>query len=104
MQQRKVYLLLKVTVPYVMVNEFHEYWGSKALPVWIKHGVRHIGSFTNYIGDPINEINRLFEFDSIVHFEEWDRWLTESDEGRALSKVNSRFITSLERRLWLSVY
>jgi len=104
MQRRKVYMQLKVTVPYAMLNEFHEYWGREALPVWIEHGVRHIGSFTNYIGDPVNEIIRLFEFDNIEHFEEWHRWLTESDQGRALMKVNSRFIAKMERKLWLSVY
>ena len=65
MAEKKVYLMIKVRVPFDLVGEFNEYWGRESLPIWLKYGARHIGSFANFVGDPINEIVRLFEFDSI---------------------------------------
>jgi hypothetical protein len=45
------------------LGEFNEFVEGISLLVWIKHGAKHIGSFVNYVGDPINEIVRLFEFE-----------------------------------------
>jgi hypothetical protein len=102
--EKKVYLMIKVRTPFDLVGEFNEFWGRESLPIWIKHGARHIGSFANYVGDPINEIVRLFEFDSVGQWEQWEKFLAESDEGKALVKRLSRYIVSLEKKLLVSVY
>jgi hypothetical protein len=102
--EKKVYLMIKVRTPFDLVGEFNEFWGRESLPVWIKHGARHIGSFANYVGDPINEIVRLFEFDSVGQWEQWEKFLADSDEGKALVKRLSRYIVSLEKKLLVSVY
>ena len=104
MSDNKVYLMIKVKTPFDLVEEFNEFWGRESLPVWIKHGAKHIGSFTNFVGDPINEIVRLFEFDSVAHWEKWEKFLGDSEEGKALVKQLSRYIVSLERKLLTSVY
>ena len=104
MTGKKVYLMIKVRSPFDLVAEFNEFWGRESLPIWIRHGAKHIGSFTNYVGEPINEIVRLFEFDSIAEWEKWEKFLEEDEEGKALIKRLSKYIVSLERRLLLSIY
>ena len=104
MAEKKVYLMIKVRTPFDLVNEFHEFWGKESLPIWIKHGAKHVGSFVNYVGDPINEIVRLFEFDSVAQWEQWEKFLADSPEGKALVKRLSKYIVSLERKLLYSVY
>lgn len=103
MLERKVYLLIKVRVHSGLVGEFNEYWAKESLPFWLKHGARHIGSFVNFVGDPTNEIIRLFEFDNLLQWQQWEKFLAESEEGVNLLKGLSRFISSLERKLLLSV-
>lgn len=104
MSNKKIYLMIKVKTPFEMVSEFNEFWGKESLPIWLKHGAKHIGSFVNYVGDPINEITRLFEFDSVSHWEEWEKFLSRSEEGKDLVKRLSPYIVSLERKLLISVY
>jgi len=104
MAEKKVYLMIKVRTPFELVGEFNEFWGTESLPVWLKHGAKHVGSFTNFVGDPINEITRLFEFDSVSQWEQWEKFLADSEEGKALVKRLSRYIVSLERKLLVSVY
>ena len=101
---KKVYLMIKIRVPVESVGEFNEFWRREALPIWIKHGIKHIGSFTNFIGDPMNEIIRLFEFDSIDQWEQWERFLIESEEGQNLFKGVSHFMLSTEKKLLLPAY
>lgn len=104
MAEKKVYLMMKVRTPFDLVNEFNEFWGKESLPIWTKHGARHIGSFTNYVGDPVNEIIRLFEFDSVSQWEQWEEFLADSLEGKDLVKRLSRYIVNLERKLLSSIY
>ena len=102
---KKVYEIIKVTVPFDKVTEFNEYWAKEALPIWVKHGVRHIGSFINYVGDPTNEIIRFFEFDSISHWEQWEAFTaSDSEEARNLFKGISQYIISVEKKLLLSAF
>jgi len=102
---KKVYEIIKVTVPFDKVAEFNEYWAREALPIWVKHGVRHIGSFLNYVGDPTNEIMRFFEFDSISHWEQWEEFTdSDSEEARSLFEGISQYITSVEKKLLLSAF
>jgi hypothetical protein len=104
MAEKKVYLMIKVRAPLDLVSEFNEFWGRESLPIWLKHGAKHMGSFINYVGDPINEIVRLFEFDSVSQWEQWEKFLADSKEGKDLVKRLSRYIISLERKLLVSVY
>ena len=104
MADKKVYLMIKVRTPFELVAEFHEFWGRESLPIWIKYGAKHINSFTNYVGDPINEIIRLFEFDSIAQWEQWEKYLADDPAGKDLVKRLSKYIVSLERKLLLPVY
>jgi hypothetical protein len=104
MPEKKVYLMIKVRTPFGMVEEFNEFWGKESLPNWIRLGAKHIGSFRNFVGEPINEIVRLFEFESIEHWEKWEKFLADSDEGKDIVKRLSRYIVSLERKLLTSLY
>ncbi len=104
MTDKKVYLMIKVRTPFDMVAEFNEFWEKESLPIWIKQGAKHIGSFSNYVGDPINEIIRLFEFESIEQWNQWEKFLADSKEGKDLVKRLSRYIVSLERKLLYSIY
>ena len=104
MAGKKVWLMIKVRTPFDLVGEFNDFWGRESLPVWLKHGARHVGSFTNYVGDPVNEIVRLFEFDSVAQWEEWERFLGDSEEGKDLVKRLSKYIVTLERKLLTPVY
>jgi len=104
MPTKKVYLLIKVRVPYNLVSEFNEYWGKELLPHWQKAGARHIGSFQNFVGDPSNEILRLFEFESILKWYQWEEFLAQSEEGQNLVKGLSRFLADVEKKLLLSIY
>jgi hypothetical protein len=96
--------MIKVRTPFDLVSEFNDFWGRESLPVWLKHGARHVGSFANYVGDPVNEIVRLFEFDSVAKWEEWERFLGDSEEGKDLVKRLSKYIVTLERKLLTPVY
>jgi len=102
MPDKPIYLMIKVRIHFDLVGEFNEYWARESLPFWEKHGAKHIGSFSNFVGDPINEIIRLFEFESISKWQAWEDFLS-SDEGKNLVKGLSRYIISLERKLLLSV-
>jgi hypothetical protein len=104
MAEKKVYLMIKVRTPFELIGEFNEFWEKVSLPIWIKYGAKHIGSFANFVGDPINEIVRLFEFDSYSHWEKWEKFLGDSEEGKAHVKRLSRYIVSLERKLLTSIY
>ena len=72
-------------------------FGSNMVPSTSVH-------FANYVGDPINEIIRLFEFDSVEQWEQWEKFLADSEEGKDLVKRLSRYIVSLERKLLVSIY
>ena len=104
MAEKKVYLMMKVTTPNHLIDEFHEFWGKESLPIWLRYGARHIGSFTNYVGGPVNEITRLFEFDSIAQWEQWEKFLLDSEDGKNLLQRLSKYIITVERKLLLSVY
>lgn len=104
MAERKIYLMIKVRTPFELVKEFNEFWGKESLPIWLRHGAKHVGSFANYVGDPNNEIIRLFEFDSVSQWEEWEKFLADSEEGKDIRKQLSRYIVSLERKLLVSIY
>ena len=104
MPDKKVYLMIQVRVPFELVAEFNEYWEKESLPIWIKLGAKHIGSFSNYVGDPINEIVRIFEFESIEKWDQWEKFLADSAEGKDLVKRLSRYIVSLKRKLLYSIY
>jgi hypothetical protein len=96
--------MIRVRTPFERVAEFNEIWGRESLPIWIRHGAKHIGSFTNFVGDPINEIVRLFEFDSVAQWEQWEKYLADDEDGKNLVKRLSKYIVSLERKLLLSIY
>lgn len=104
MGEKKVYLMIRVQVPFDKVSEFNEFWGRESLPNWIKLGAKHIGSFENFVGGPINEIIRLFEFEDIEHWQKWERFLSDTNEGKDILKRLSKYILTLERRLLLPIY
>jgi hypothetical protein len=103
-QKGKVYLMIKVTVPFDKVAEFNEYFGKHSLPLWEKFGAKHIGSFSNYIGDATNEIIRIFEYENFSHYEKWQKYALESQDMKPIQENLKRFIVKLERKILLSVY
>jgi hypothetical protein len=105
MSEKKVYLLMKSSIPPHLIEEFNEYWLKESLPFWQKHGARLIGAFVNYVGGPICEEIRLFEFDSIAHWDQFEQSLAISEEGQELVKrLLSRFNIVVERRLLRAIY
>ena len=95
---------MKVRTPFDLTDEFNEFWGRESLPIWLRHGAKHVGSFVNYVGDPVNEIVRIFEFDSVAQWEQWEKFLGDSNVGKDPVKRLSHYIVSLERKLLRSVY
>jgi hypothetical protein len=105
MADKKIYLLMKSNIPPQLVEEFNQYWVKESLPFWQKHGAKLIGAYASYVGGPICEELRLFEFDSIAHWEQFEQSLAESEEGRELTKkLISRFNIVVERRLLRALY
>ncbi|MBI2848081.1 MAG: NIPSNAP family protein [Chloroflexi bacterium] len=85
-------------------QEFNEFWARESLPLWIKHGAKHIGSFSNWIGGPTDEIFRIFEFESLEKFEAFEKFLAESPQGKDLIKRLGKYIKTGEKRLIRSIY
>ena len=106
MAEKKVYLMIKATVHRSnLVREFNEFWGKESLPAWTKHGAKHIGSFTMRAGGASNEIIRLFEFESLSHWQQMEDFLVDTEEGRNLAKkLDQGFVISLEKSLLTSIY
>lgn len=100
----KVYLMIKVRTPFELVGEFNQVWAKESLPVWIEHGAKHIGSYKNFVGDPVNEIVRLFEFENVAQWEQFEAFLADSSAGKDLVRRLSRYIVSLEKKLLRSIY
>ena len=104
MSEKKVYLLLKVSIDRRQLAEFNEYWARESLPYWLERGAKHVGSFVNYVGEHTNEILRIFEFDGVPHWEQFEESLRESERGRNLLKGLSRFNYTLKRNLLRAIY
>lgn len=106
MAEKKVYLMIKAIVHRSnLVRQFNEFWGKESLPVWTKHGAKHIGSFTIRAGGASNEIIRLFEFESLSHWQQMEDFLVESEEGRALTKkLGDQFVMCTEKKLLSRIY
>ena len=86
-ESSKTYLLVKVTIAPILLRDFNEFWAREILPFWNKHGARHIRLFINLVGGSTNEILRLFEFDDDISWSKFNTALTETEEGREVSKV-----------------
>lgn len=83
----RTYLLVKVTVSPLVVTDFNDFWAREILPFWIKNGARHIRSFIYQAGGPTGVIVRLFEFDDLIGWARFNQALTDTDEGKAVSRV-----------------
>jgi len=104
MSDNKVYLVVKVKITPLLIKEFNEYWMRDCLPFWLKHGATHIKSFVNYCGGSSNEIFRLFQFDDISNWGQFEKELAESEEGKAMKKeLYSNWNIVVERRLLKSL-
>ena len=100
LENSKTYLLVKVTIAPLLIKDFNEFWAREILPFWVKNGARHIRSFVNTVGGPTNDILRLFEFDDIFGWGKFNTALTETEEGRAISKeLRSKWDIIAEMRL-----
>ena len=110
MPQKKVLLMIKVNVMWNLIDEFNEYWARENLPLLEEHGARHIGSYVNLVGGPLNEIVRLFEFEDLSHWEKFNTWLfgrkaQDNQNERTISPDKpKRYVTSMEEKLLLSIY
>lgn len=104
MAEKKLYLMMRGRCQLNVLREFNELWGRESLPLWIKHGARHIGSFSNFVGDPDNEFIRLWEFDNVSQWSQWQDFLADSEEGKNLVKKLTPYIMYGERKLLHSIY
>ncbi len=97
LSENKLYHMVKVTTN--NVREFSEVWAKYNLPVWEKHEVRHIGSWTWLAGGASNEIIRLFEFRDYVHLSDWLSLRDDTPEGKArISRIHP-YILKIETYL-----
>ena len=93
-----IYEMITVDVIPGKVREFNELWFRESLPIWEKHGIKHIGSWVTVIGKS-NEVVRLFEYRDLAHFEQWRKFLSEDDEGKAIYRKVWAYIAHLERKM-----
>ncbi len=107
MAGKRVLMMTKVNAKWSSLEEFNKYWEKENLPFWVQNGAKHIGSFVNYLGEPKNQIIRLFEFDDLS---QWDRFMQirekmfDSRQGREGLKKTVEFLESIEETVWVSVY
>ncbi len=101
MPDRRVFMMVTVTV--ANPREFNIAWTKESLPYWEKF-CKHVGSFTcnPFAGGPTNQIIRLFEFESLDRWAEWQKWLHYTDEGVALRASLARFNIVVENKLMAS--
>jgi len=100
MSDNKVYLVVTVKIAPLLVQEFNKYWIRDCLPFWVKYGAKHINSFVNYCGGSSNEIYRLFQFDDVNGWGQFEKGLAESEEGKAMRReLYSKWNIVVERRL-----
>lgn len=109
MSQKKVLLIVKVNVVWSLLDEFNEYWGRVWLPHWKEKGAKHLGSFTNIVGGPVNQVIRLFEFEDMSHYERFNAWMfgkfEEQKKGKSVPPAELlKYIENLEQTLLISVY
>lgn len=81
------------------IYNFNKVWYEVALPLWEKHGGKHIGSYHWFLGGPSNQIIRLFEFKDMATFSAWNDWVHASDEGHKMSLKLNEIPWASERRL-----
>lgn len=82
----KSYLLVKVNIAPLILGEFNSFWAKEILPFWEKNGARHIRSFVYQAGGPSNELLRLFEFDDVASWGKFRKALSDTEEGKAITK------------------
>ena len=88
-ESEKILHMTKITTQ--DVRAFNIWWAKESLPHWIKHGAKHIGSYVYKVGGPTNVIIRLFEWESLAQWEEWNKWLFGSQEGKDLLARIAKF-------------
>ncbi len=93
-----IYELLIVDVVPGKLQEFQDYWLKVSLPVWERHGVKHIGSWETIIGNS-NEVVRLFAYNDFSHYEQWNNFLTKEQEGKELRKKLYPYLIRTHRRI-----
>jgi hypothetical protein len=107
MAGKRVLMVTKVSAVWSSLDEFNKYWEKENLPFWLEHGAKHVGSFVNYLGEPKNQIIRLFEFDDLS---QWDRFMElreemfDSEQGRQGLQKTLQFVESIEETVWISVH
>ncbi len=95
---QRVFLMVTITV--ANKREFNIFWERESLPHWLRYA-KHIGSFTYdpYVGGPSNQIVRLFEYESLDKWVEWEKWLHQTAEGKDLLGRLAKFNIVAEPRL-----
>ena len=81
-ESEKILHMIKITTP--DPRAFNIFWAKESLPQWIKRGAKHVGSYVYKVGGPTNVIIRLFEWESLEQWENWNKWLFGSQEGKDL--------------------
>ncbi len=93
-----IYELLTIDVKPNKVKEFNEFWLREALPVWEKHGIKHIGSWVTLIGKS-NEVIRLFEYKDLAHFEQWRQFCSEDEKWKATHLKIWEYVINIDRKI-----
>ena len=95
MTEEKLYLLNKVIT--TNIKEFSEVWRTNNLPVWIREGVIHVGSWRWLTNGTNNEIVRLFEFKNFVHYTGWINLRDNTPEGLTRVTLSNPYILNLRQ-------
>ncbi len=93
-----LYEMITVDVIPGRLKEFHDMWLKESLPLWEKHGIKHIGSWETVIGKS-NEVIRLFAFNDLIHYNQWLQFLSEDEEGREIRRKVWSYIAHLDRKI-----
>lgn len=84
---------------------FNDHWYKEELPHLQKHGAKLISVFKNYVGGSNCEAFRLFEFDSVQSWQDFESKRETTPERRQhRDNLVSRFGVTVERKLFKPIY
>ena len=90
-----IYMHITVSVVSGKMEEFHDFWSKKSLPLWEKYGAKHVGSWSTVIGKG-HEIVRLFAFEDLAHYEKFQQFLWQDEDGQRLRFELDRYIADYD--------
>lgn len=82
--------------------DVHRRFEHVTLPIWQKHGIRHVAFWTTLIGADGNNLYYLLEWESLAERERrWQAFSTDPEwlSARALSEQNGPIVERIENMI-----